>query len=61
MIFAGTPWKPGDRTVTTNLEHPAMPGPLRCARDYHGVEIVVSKEFDRNDTITVAYAVALFE
>ena len=64
MIFAGTPWQPGDRIVTTNLEHPAMLGPIRWARDYQGVEVVVvpvSKEFNDNDAITVADAVALFE
>lgn len=41
LIFAGTPWKPGDRIVTTNLEHPALNGPIAWARDYHGVEVVI--------------------
>ena len=36
MIFAGTPWKEGDRIVTTNLEHPAMLGPIRWARGLSG-------------------------
>ena len=64
MVFAGTPWTRGDRIVTTNLEHPAMLGPIRWARDYHGVEVVVvpvSKEFNDNAAMTVADAVAMFE
>ena len=64
MVFAGTPWREGDRIVTTNLEHPAMLGPIRWARDYRGVEVVVvavSSHFAENDKMTVADAVALFE
>ncbi|EGV16381.1 aminotransferase class V-fold PLP-dependent enzyme [Thiocapsa marina] len=41
LIFAGTPWKSGDRIVTTSFEHPALAGPIAWARDYHGVEVVV--------------------
>ena len=41
LIFAGTPWKPGDRIVTTSFEHPALNGPIAWARDYHGVEVVI--------------------
>ncbi|UHD14950.1 aminotransferase class V-fold PLP-dependent enzyme [Thiocapsa bogorovii] len=41
LIFAGTPWKPGDRIVTTSFEHPALAGPIAWARDYHGVEVVI--------------------
>jgi len=41
LIFAGTPWQPGDRIVTTNLEHSALAGPIAWARDYHGVEVVM--------------------
>jgi isopenicillin-N epimerase len=41
LIFAGTPWQPGDRIVTTSFEHPALAGPIAWARDYHGVEVVV--------------------
>jgi selenocysteine lyase/cysteine desulfurase len=41
LIFAGTPWKPGDRIITTSFEHPALAGPIAWARDYHGVEVVV--------------------
>ena len=40
LIFAGTPWKAGDRIVTTHMEHPAMQGPIAWARDHHGVEVV---------------------
>lgn len=41
MIFAGIPWQPGDRIVTTTFEHPALAGPTAWARDYHGVEVAV--------------------
>src|SRR5512141_2950892 len=41
LIFAGTPWKPGDRIITTSFEHPALNGPMAWARDHHGVELVV--------------------
>ncbi|HYG70306.1 MAG TPA: aminotransferase class V-fold PLP-dependent enzyme, partial [Anaeromyxobacteraceae bacterium] len=41
LIFAGTPWKPGDRIVTTTMEHPGMVGPLCWARDYHGVDVAI--------------------
>ncbi len=41
LIFAGTPWQPGDRIVTTSFEHPALAGPIAWARDYHGVEVVI--------------------
>jgi selenocysteine lyase/cysteine desulfurase len=39
LIFAGTPWEPGDRIITTQLEHNAMAGPMAWARDYRGVEV----------------------
>ena len=62
LIFAGTPWNPGDRIVTTHLEHPALNGPMAWARDYHGVELKVV-ELPSNFTadITVAEVLALFE
>lgn len=41
LIFAGTPWAPGDRIITTSFEHPAVAGPTAWARDAHGVEVVV--------------------
>ena len=41
LIFAGTPWKEGDRIVTTSFEHPALAGPIAWARDHHKVEVVV--------------------
>jgi L-cysteine/cystine lyase len=34
-------WKPGDRAVTTSLEHPGGMGPLWAARARHGVELDV--------------------
>jgi isopenicillin-N epimerase len=41
LIFGGTPWKAGDRIITTSFEHAALAGPIAWARDYHGVEVVV--------------------
>lgn len=41
LIFAGTPWKPGDRIITTSFEHLALAGPIAWARDYHGVDVRV--------------------
>lgn len=40
LVFAGTPWQPGDRIITTSFEHPALTGPIAWARDTHGVEVV---------------------
>lgn len=40
LIFAGTPWKPGDRIVTTSFEHPALTGPIAWAQQVRGVEVV---------------------
>ena len=33
-------WRPGDRVVTTTLEHPGVSGPLALLRDRLGVELV---------------------
>ncbi|HSW42923.1 MAG TPA: aminotransferase class V-fold PLP-dependent enzyme [Patescibacteria group bacterium] len=33
-------WRPGDRAVTTSLEHPGVTGPLALLRDRLGVEVV---------------------
>lgn len=40
LIFAGTPWQPGDRIVTTSFEHPALTGPMAWAAANRGVEVV---------------------
>jgi selenocysteine lyase/cysteine desulfurase len=40
LIFAGTPWQPGDRIITTSFEHPALTGPIAWAAATHGVEVV---------------------
>ncbi len=40
LIFAGTPWQPGDRIVTTSFEHPAFTGPIAWAEAARGVEVV---------------------
>jgi selenocysteine lyase/cysteine desulfurase len=40
LIFAGTPWAPGDRIVTTSFEHPAISGPVSWTASRRGVEVV---------------------
>ncbi|WP_295884343.1 aminotransferase class V-fold PLP-dependent enzyme [uncultured Thiohalocapsa sp.] len=40
LIFAGTPWQPGDRIVTTSFEHPALTGPMAWAKATRGVDVV---------------------
>lgn len=61
-IFSGTPWNPGDRIVTTQMEHPACNGPMAWARDYRGVEVVMV-EIPSNFTssITVPEVLSWFE
>jgi selenocysteine lyase/cysteine desulfurase len=54
LVFAGTPWAPGDRIVTTSMEHPALNGPIAWARDHHGVEVVV---IDIPSTFTARHTV----
>ena len=62
LVFSGTPWQPGDRVVTTNLEHSAMLNPLRWARDYHGVDVsVVQLPANFGSEITLDEVLALFE
>jgi selenocysteine lyase/cysteine desulfurase len=41
LVFSGTPWSPGDRIITTTMEHNAMIGPIAWARDYHGVNVAI--------------------
>ena len=41
LIFAGTPWNPGDRIICTQWEHAALAGPIAWARDYFGVEVKI--------------------
>lgn len=61
-IFNGTPWNPGDRIVTTQMEHPAGNGPMAFVRDYRGVNLVsidIPSNFTSN--ITVPQVVSWFE
>ena len=41
LIFAGIPWNPGDRIITTHWEHPALNGPINWAHDYHKVDVQI--------------------
>jgi isopenicillin-N epimerase len=62
IIFAGTPWKPGDRIITTHWEHPALVGPINWARDYHDVEVsIVGLPSNFTDSMTVKDVINLFK
>lgn len=39
MGISGIDWRPGDRAVTTNMEHPGGVGPLYLQRARRGIEI----------------------
>ncbi len=39
VAIAGMEWSPGDRAVTTRLEHPGATGPLYVQRARHGIDI----------------------
>ncbi len=40
LAIGSVDWRPGDRAVTTTLEHPGLLGPLAGARAHHGVDVV---------------------
>lgn len=40
IVLSGIDWKPGDRVVTTSLEHDAVTVPLGLLRKRYGVELV---------------------
>lgn len=62
MVFAGTPWRAGDRIVTTTFEHPALSGPAAWARDAHGVDVVLVSIPSRfGPDVTVDEVVSWFE
>jgi selenocysteine lyase/cysteine desulfurase len=62
LIFAGTPWQPGDRIITTSFEHPALAGPSAWARDYHGVEVaIIEMPSNFTSSITVSDVLSWFE
>jgi selenocysteine lyase/cysteine desulfurase len=62
LIFAGTPWEPGDRIITTQFEHNAMVGPIAWARDYRGVEVrIVYLPSNFTSSMTKADILSAFE
>ncbi len=62
LIFAGTPWKSGDRIISTSWEHPALEGPIGWAHDYHEVEVqLVGLPSNFTADIKVSDVLALFE
>ena len=62
LIFAGTPWKEGDRLIVTQWEHNAMAGPIAWARDYFGVQVnIVDMPTNFTPHITVGDVLSLFE
>ena len=42
-------WRPGDRALTTNHEHPGVLGPLAAAHDRHGADVRVVEIGDGAD------------
>ena len=42
-------WRPGDRALTTNHEHPGLLGPLAAARDRHGIDVRIAQIGDGGD------------
>ncbi len=48
-VIGSIGWRPGDRILTTNHEHPGVLGPLQAARDRHGVEVEVVDVGDGGD------------
>ena len=42
-------WRPGDRALTTNHEHPGLLGPLSAVRDRHAVDVRVAEIGDGGD------------
>jgi len=58
----GIKWNPGDRIVTTNLEHAAGEGSVAWARDNYGVSVtVVDIPFDGGFNMSVDQLVNLFK
>jgi L-cysteine/cystine lyase len=49
LVLSSLDWRPGDRVVTTNHEHPGVLGPLQAARDRHGVQVEVVDIGDGGD------------
>jgi len=39
LVTSSLPWRPGDRVLTTNHEHPGLLGPLVALRDRVGIEV----------------------
>ena len=42
-------WRPGDRALTTNHEHPGVLGPLAAVRDRHGIDVRIAEIGDGGD------------
>jgi selenocysteine lyase/cysteine desulfurase len=42
-------WRPGDRALTTNHEHPGVLGPLAAVSDRHGVDVRIADIGDGGD------------
>lgn len=62
LIFAGTPWNPGDRIITTHWEHLALDGPIAWARDYHGVNVeLIELPSNFTSAVTVSDVLGLFD
>jgi len=51
IVMAGIDWRPGDKIVTTNIEHGAGLVPAYVARDRHGVEVDIVDLDDGRDPL----------
>ncbi len=49
LAVGALPWRPGDRVLTTNHEHPGALGPLFALRDRLGIELEVLDVGDGGD------------
>jgi selenocysteine lyase/cysteine desulfurase len=62
QAFTGVKWNPGDRIVTTNMEHPCGMGAVAWARDVYGVSVsVVDIPFDGGFNLNMDEFLALFQ
>ena len=61
MLLGSVAWRPGDRVLTTNHEHPGLLGPLGALRDRFGIDIETIDIGDGGDAdgITASFAAAL--
>jgi isopenicillin-N epimerase len=60
IVFNGIHWNPGDRIVTTQMEHAAGIGPMAAVRDGYGVKLDIV-DIPSRFNMSVAEFVSLFQ